>query len=80
MLDLSARVFYKAHFDVEASYQGLSVFDEIIYGLYNWLYRKYGQPIASWNWQQLRRYGEFQTADCKVEANSTSYTENNRLY
>ncbi len=80
MLDLSARVFYKAHFDVEASHQGVSVFDEIIYGLYNWLYRKYGQPIANWNWQQLRRYGEFQTADCKVEANSTSYTEKNRLY
>lgn len=36
MLDLSARVFYKAHFDIEASNQGVSVFEEIIRGLYNW--------------------------------------------
>lgn len=80
MLDLSARVFYKAHFDIEASNQGVSVFEEIIRGLYNWLYYKYGQSVAKWNWQQLRRYGEFQTDDCKVEASSTSYIENNLLY
>ena len=73
MLDLSARVFYKAHFEIEAKYNDVSTFDEIIYGLYNWLHYKYGHPIAAWNWQQFRRFGEFQIDDGRVEATSTSF-------
>ncbi len=73
MLDLSARVFYKVHFDIESKNPDISPFDEIIYGLYNWLYYKYSQSITAWNWQQLRKYGEFQTSDGCVQASSTSF-------
>ena len=46
MLDLSVRVFYKAHFNIESKYSDVSLFDEVIYGLYNWLHHKFGQPIV----------------------------------
>ena len=56
MLDLSVRVFYKAHFNIESKHSDVSLFDEVIYGLYNWLHHKFGQPIVAWNWQQFRKF------------------------
>lgn len=80
MLDLSVRVFYKAHFNIESKYPDVSLFDEVIYGLYNWLRHKFGQPIVEWNWQQFRRYGEFKTNDGLVEASSTSFKNDGSLF
>ena len=80
MLDLSVRVFYKAHFNIESKYPNVSLFDQVIYGLYNWLYHKFGQPIVAWNWQQFRRHGEFQTSDGLVEASSTSFKNDGSLF
>ena len=80
MLDLSVRVFYKAHFNIESKYSDVSLFDEVIYGLYNWLHHKFGQPIVAWNWQQFRKFGEFQTNDGLVEASSTSFKNDGSLF
>lgn len=80
MLDLSVRVFYKAHFNIESKYSDVSLFDEVIYGLYNWLHHKFGQPIVAWNWQQFRKFGEFQTNDGRVEASSTSFKNDGSLF
>lgn len=80
MLDLSVRVFYKAHFNIESKYPDVSLFDEVIYGLYDWLHYKFGQPIVEWNWQQFRRYGEFKTNDGLVEASSTSFKNDGSLF
>lgn len=75
MLDLAARVHYKAHFDIVKKYPDVSLFEEVIYSIYNWLHWKYKEKITSWNWQQFRRYGEFQTEDYIVYAKTTSITD-----
>lgn len=79
MIDLAARVHYKVHFDIVRRYTGTSLFDEVIYVIYGWLNRKYENKIRSWNWQQVRKFGEFSAADHTVYAKTTSFTDDNGL-
>lgn len=54
MLDLAARVFYKAHFDIVRETEDLELLrDVIVADLSEWLKRKYRGSIRYWNWAQL---------------------------
>ncbi len=79
MIDLAARVHYKVHFDVVKRFNDVNLFDEFILIIHDWLDRKYREKIFFWNWQQIRRFGEFSANDHSVYAKSTSYTNETGL-
>ncbi len=80
MIDLAARVHYKVHFDIVKRFHDVSLFDEVIHSIYDWLHWKYKGKVTSWNWQQFRRYGDFRTEDFIVYAKTTSISDEKGLY
>ena len=80
MLDLAARVHYKVHFDIVKRFPDVSLFEEVIFTIYNWLHWKYKDKVTGWNWQQFRRYGDFRTEDYIVYAKTTSFTGKESFY
>ena len=70
MLDLAARVFYKAHFDIVRETENMDLLrDVVIANLSQWLKKKYSISIRYWNWAQFAEYGTFDTENHMI----TSY-------
>lgn len=81
MLDLSARVHYKAHFDIVRETDTLDLLrDVIVKTLSDWLKRKHGEDVRSWNWAKFAKYGNFDTDNHKLIASTTSFNEGNSRY
>lgn len=51
MLDLSVKVFYKVHFDIEVKRRNASTFDVVIQQLKLWLQYKYNSKTDDWDWK-----------------------------
>lgn len=78
MLDLAARVFYKAHFDIVRETEDLELLrDVIVADLSEWLKRKYRGSIRYWNWAQFAEYGNFDTENHRLLASTTSFRDKN---
>ena len=78
MLDLAARVFYKAHFDIVRETEDLDLLrDVIVADLSEWLKRKYRGSIRYWNWTQFAEYGNFDTENHRTIASTTSFRDKN---
>ncbi len=81
MLDLAARVYYKAHFDIVRETDTLDILrDVIVADLSDWLKRKYRGAIRYWNWAQFSEYGNFDTENHRLIASTTSFKEENSRY
>lgn len=81
MLDLSARVHYKVHFDIVRETDTLDLLrDVIVKTLSDWLKRKHGEAVHFWNWAQFAKYGNFATDNHKLIASTTSFNEGNSRY
>lgn len=81
MLDLAAKVYYKAHFDIVRETDSLDLLrDVIVADLSDWLKRKYRGAVRYWNWAQFVEYGSFDTDNHKLIANTTSFKEENTRY
>lgn len=81
MLDLSARVHYKAHFDIVRETETLDLLrDVIVAELSGWLRGKYRGAVRFWNWAQFAEYGSFNTDNHKLVASTTSFNEGNSRY
>lgn len=81
MLDLAARVYYKAHFDIVRETDTLDLLrDVIVADLSDWLKRKYRGAVRYWNWAQFAEYGSFDTDNHKLIASTTSFKEENSRY
>lgn len=75
MLDLSVKVFYKVHFDIEVKRRNASTFDVVIQQLKLWLQYKYNSKTDDWDWKAFQKYGEFKTTDGQIEASTTSFRD-----
>lgn len=81
MMDLAARVFYKAHFDIVCETDNLDLLrDVIVADLAAWLTRKYRGAIRYWNWAQFAEYGKFDAENHRLIANTTSFKEEDSRY
>lgn len=72
MLDLSARVFYKAHFNIEATNEKTNIFEVVISELKKWMKWKFSSKITSLDWKQFRRSCDFHSSDGVIAIRSTS--------
>lgn len=81
MLDLAARVFYKAHFDIVRETENMDLLrDVVIANLSQWLKKKYSISIRYWNWAQFAEYGTFDTENHRTIAKTTSFKEGKSRY
>ncbi len=72
MLDLSARVFYKARFDVEST-SGHNLLSLLVDVIRTWASWRYRQNVHFWNWIQFQKYGDFEDAGKVVSATTSSF-------
>ena len=81
MLDLAARVYYKAHFDIVRECDNLDLLrDVIVTDIVKWLKRKHYGVVKHWNWAQFSKYGRFDSDDHRLIANTTSFSEDGARY
>lgn len=73
MIDLSAKVHYKARIEIHRNDNTSSLFSLFFDDVRKWLERKNRGQIHFWNWEQVSKYGVFKSNDERATLNSTSY-------
>lgn len=73
MIDLAAKVHYKARFDIERIDSSKLLFDSFFENVMNWMKVKFKASIYYWNWDQITKFGNFQNTNNNVFLNVTSH-------
>lgn len=73
MIDLAAKVHYKARFDIKRKDEGEMLFDSFLEDVINWMRAKFKRSIYYWNWDQIAKFGVFSNSNNTVFLNTTSH-------
>lgn len=73
MIDLAAKVHYKARFEIHRKNPETNLFDVFFLDIERWVNRKLRNKAHFWNWDRIAKYASYESNDGNAFINSTSH-------